>query len=62
MYGVTPYKSGGKYVNESGFQIISAGKDQMFGAGDALLPAVGTPGGDDDQANFSRSVLGGGIN
>jgi hypothetical protein len=45
-----------KYLNENGFQIITAGKDREFGAGGLLLPATGT--GEDDQANFSQTPLG----
>jgi prepilin-type N-terminal cleavage/methylation domain-containing protein len=56
----TPYTSGGQFVNSSGFQIISAGKDRLFGAGGAVLPAAGV--GADDQANFTKTLLSGGIN
>jgi hypothetical protein len=58
---VSPYLSGTGFVNAAGFQIISAGKDKMFGVGGATLPGVGSPGGEDDQANFSRATLGSGI-
>ena len=58
---VTPYQYGGKYLNENGFQLISAGRDRRFGPGDTDFPAT-TPDGDDDQANFSRSILGVGFN
>ncbi len=59
--GVSPYKdpTSGKFVNESGVQIISAGKNGQFGPGGTALPASGA--GEDDQANFTRSLLGGGI-
>jgi prepilin-type N-terminal cleavage/methylation domain-containing protein len=60
---VRPYKTSNsplRFVNESGFQIISAGKDKTFGPGDANLPATGA--GEDDQAQFSKAVLGAGIN
>ncbi len=58
---VSPYyTSAGKFVSENGFQIISAGLDEKFGVGGNTIPALGT--GADDQANFSKSVLGGGIN
>jgi prepilin-type N-terminal cleavage/methylation domain-containing protein len=59
-WGVTPYTNGGKFVNETSFQIISAGADKVFGAG-GPLPGVGVPGGDDDQAQFSGHVLGAGL-
>ena len=58
---VTPYQYGGKYLNENGFQLISAGRDRRFGPGGTDLPAT-TPYGKDDQANFSRYVLGAGLN
>jgi prepilin-type N-terminal cleavage/methylation domain-containing protein len=58
---ITYWTNGGKVVNESGFQIISAGTDKKFGAGGAL-PATGTPGGADDQSNFTKNQLSGGIN
>lgn len=58
---VTPYQSGGKYLNESGFQLISAGRNRRFGPGGTDFPAT-TQDGDDDQANFSRLVLGAGLN
>jgi prepilin-type N-terminal cleavage/methylation domain-containing protein len=61
MYGLRPYTNGGKYMNESGFQIVSAGKDQAFGTGGAL-PATDYPGGSDNLANFSKQVLNAGIN
>ena len=58
---VTPYQYGGKYLNENGFQLISAGRNRRFGRGGTDFPAT-TPDGDDDQANFSRSILGVGFN
>lgn len=57
---VAPYVSGGRPVNESGFQIISAGKDKQFGPGGTNLPATGD--GEDDQAHFAKGVLGSGLN
>jgi prepilin-type N-terminal cleavage/methylation domain-containing protein len=60
VYTVTPYVSNSSFVNSTSFQIISAGKDQYFGPGGTQLPALLT--GQDDQANFSKSTLGGGIN
>lgn len=59
---VSPYQSGGKFVNEKGFQIISAGRDKVFGPGGGNLPATGDPGGYDDHAHFSRGLLGAGLN
>ena len=58
---VKPYQYGGKYLNENGFQLISAGRNRRFGPGGTDFPAT-TPDGDDDQANFSRSILGVGFN
>jgi hypothetical protein len=58
--GVAPYTNNGRAVNERGFQLISAGYDGVFGGG-GPLPGVGTPGGADDQANFSKAVLGAGL-
>ena len=59
-----PWMNGGKYVNENGFQITSAGKDMVFGntgTVPAALPGQGSPGGDDDQANFTQFRLGAGL-
>jgi prepilin-type N-terminal cleavage/methylation domain-containing protein len=56
---VAPY-----LVNPNGFQIISAGKDGVFGLGGATWsPATGygagqSPGGSDDVSNFSQALLG----
>jgi general secretion pathway protein G len=63
--GVAPYQSSATtFINPSGFQIISAGKDGVFGPGGVWNPSNGygpwttlNPGGD-DLANFSQSVLG----
>jgi prepilin-type N-terminal cleavage/methylation domain-containing protein len=55
---VTPYLSGSKYLNENGFQILSAGKDTVFGPG-GPLPATGF--GEDDQAHFTTNTLGAGL-
>lgn len=49
------------YYNLQGFQLISAGKDCIFGGG-GLFPPVTTEYGYDDQANFSKTQLGGGVN
>ena len=52
------YFNGTRYENESGFQILSAGKDGVFGtSGD--WNNVSQPG-QDDRANFSTSNLGAG--
>lgn len=59
---LTPYISNNAYLNPSGFQIISAGKDMFFGPGGAAFGGGGFDIGADDQANFSKSLLGGGIN
>jgi prepilin-type N-terminal cleavage/methylation domain-containing protein len=58
--GAKPYTSGGRLINESGFQIISAGRDKTFGTGaGTTIPAPATGAGEDDQANFSKYLLGG---
>jgi prepilin-type N-terminal cleavage/methylation domain-containing protein len=58
--GVIPYGTGAgaarKYENEAGYQIISAGKDKLFGRSGAW-PATDREG-QDDQANFSPNLLG----
>ncbi len=57
IYGaVQPYGSGGQFENPSGFQLISAGKDGLFGS-TGNWRAV-DPAGQDDQANFSTALLG----
>jgi prepilin-type N-terminal cleavage/methylation domain-containing protein len=66
--GLLPYQiSATQWINANGYQIISAGKDGTFGLVNPGLsvywnPATGwpagTPGGADDIANFSKSVLG----
>jgi prepilin-type N-terminal cleavage/methylation domain-containing protein len=51
------------YNNPRTHQIISAGQDQMFGAGGAWVAAAGTmqsPAEKDNQTNFARLVLGAG--
>jgi prepilin-type N-terminal cleavage/methylation domain-containing protein len=60
----------GRFINPNGYQIISAGRDGFFGPGGMWNPT--NPGlssgyqtggsGADDQANFSRSLLGVGQN
>jgi len=59
--GVAPYQNGATFINPNGFQIISAGKDGLFGPGGTTYdPKVGTSNknGEDDFANFSRTQLG----
>jgi len=53
-----PYARNGQYENDSGYQIISAGKDKKFGLS-GNWDAVDADGRD-DQANFSPRLLGGG--
>jgi prepilin-type N-terminal cleavage/methylation domain-containing protein len=64
---VTPYAESatpapGIFTNRSSFQIISAGKDGVFGPGGLWTPSKGakTASGQplDDQANFGGAVLG----
>jgi general secretion pathway protein G len=53
-----------QYYNADTFQIISAGKDQLFGPGGQWQASIGpanpalTPNGADDQSNFYDSKLG----
>ncbi len=62
VFTVTPYISNNAFINQSSFQIISAGKDQYFGVGGTSWGQGGYQLGADDQANFSKTLLGGGIN
>jgi len=55
-----PYTNNGSFINPDGVQIISSGKDLTFGVGGTLPPSLAS--GFDDQTNFSKTVLGGGIN
>ncbi len=60
-YNVRPYQeTGARFTNPNSFQIISAGKNGVFGPGGPWNPATGipnnTPGGD-DQANFGGAIL-----
>lgn len=62
-FGVTPYRvstSPLRYINPNGHQIISAGRNGLFGDSTLWTPAAGTTdsNGRDDQSNFSRAVLG----
>jgi hypothetical protein len=58
-YGATAYFFGSKqFYNPNTYQIISAGKDGNFGNGNMIGGiATGYPGGADDQANFSSTLL-----
>jgi prepilin-type N-terminal cleavage/methylation domain-containing protein len=64
LLSATATSTATKWVNPSGFQIISAGRDGAFGnitAGGVWNPSQGWPANDpgaDDIANFSRAVLG----
>ena len=59
---VSPYmQSATLFMNPTGFQIISAGRNGKFGPGGLWNPATGVPSGSpgaDDQANFSALLLG----
>jgi prepilin-type N-terminal cleavage/methylation domain-containing protein len=59
---VQPYRDvNGLFINGKGFQIISAGKDGLFGPGGPWNSTTGYgtgQPGSDDQSNFSGSVLG----
>ncbi len=62
--GVSPYMTSVTppvYINPNGFQIISAGKNRLFGPGGLWNPTTGYGGGGpgaDDLANFSSTFLG----
>jgi len=55
-----PYGANGRFENDTGFQLISAGKDGTFGANGNW--AAVDANGKDDQSNFSDRVLGAGPN
>jgi hypothetical protein len=55
---VAAYSSNGSFENPEGFQLISSGRDGQFGPGGNWPPVPVI--GEDDQANFSPSVLGAG--
>jgi prepilin-type N-terminal cleavage/methylation domain-containing protein len=54
---VRPYQYGGKYYNENGVQIISAGKDRVFGSSGTLPLPSADRFGMDDLTNFSNAPL-----
>jgi prepilin-type N-terminal cleavage/methylation domain-containing protein len=56
--GLLPYTNGGKFVNDTGWQIISAGQDKSFGVTNnwSSLDAQSQ----DNLANFSTKILGAG--
>ncbi len=53
------YEGPTSFTNPDSFQIISAGRDRIFGAGGLWNPSAGASDGNarDDLANFSQSVL-----
>lgn len=59
--GVRAFRSGGKFLNQKGFQIVSAGPDQVFGSGGDWAPGTGdyvSNGiGGDDISNFNSGPL-----
>lgn len=61
--GVEPYKdvTGSKYLNSHSYQIISAGKNKVFGPGGAWTPGSGAyaflGNGSDDLSNFATRML-----
>jgi prepilin-type N-terminal cleavage/methylation domain-containing protein len=59
-YYAPPLNGVPQFMNPNTCQIISAGRDGLFGAGGAYTPSAGTtdPNGKDDQSNFSDSKLG----
>jgi hypothetical protein len=56
-----PYQSGGKFVNQGGVQIVSAGPNGEFGPGGNWTPGTGyytSAGlGGDDLANFNNGQM-----
>jgi prepilin-type N-terminal cleavage/methylation domain-containing protein len=59
--GPAPYQDPtGKWMNAGKFQILSAGRDGVFGPGGVFDPKIGASAAaaKDDQSNFSRTVLG----
>lgn len=59
--GVLPYRDpSGRFINPDGFQILCAGVDGVFGKTGVFDSTQGSQDGPtlDDQANFSKSVLG----
>ncbi|HKI32112.1 MAG TPA: type II secretion system protein [Gemmataceae bacterium] len=62
LLGVVPYQNSGTFYKADGFQIISAGKNQAFGAGGQWTPQSGpsatAPFGADDISNFYDAKLG----
>ncbi len=61
MNNPLPYSSN-QYLNSNMYQILSAGKDGVFGLGTMSTAGGEKPGGDDDQSNFSSTTLGKGQN
>lgn len=63
---ISPFSSGGRAVNQTGVQIISAGKNQAFGPGGAWTPGTGSytqaSNGGDDLANFNEGYQLGAVN
>jgi hypothetical protein len=59
MGNVIPYSRSNQFENPSGFQLISAGKDGVFGTTGDWTSVTGTPG-EDDQASFTDRLLGAG--
>jgi hypothetical protein len=57
-----PYgAANGTYANPNTYQIISAGKDCVFGSGGVWNPLGGgnpaDPNGSDNQSNFAKGIL-----
>jgi prepilin-type N-terminal cleavage/methylation domain-containing protein len=57
---VQPYQSGKWFMKADSFQLLSAGRDGVFGPGGPWDPVTGYGSGPgvDDQANFSPNLLG----
>jgi prepilin-type N-terminal cleavage/methylation domain-containing protein len=56
-----PYMSGGKFINQSGWQIVSAGEDKVFTTATTPVDWANVDlASNDNLANFSTKLLGGG--
>ncbi len=58
---IQPFTSGGRPVNQTGVQVISAGPNQAFGPGGTWTPGVGSytqaAAGGDDLGNFNEGLV-----
>jgi prepilin-type N-terminal cleavage/methylation domain-containing protein len=63
---IQPFTSGGRFVNQTGVQVISAGPDLRFGPGGTWTPGTGSYTqaaiGGDDLGNFNEGLVLGATN